>query len=99
MTAQLEREINRRSELNRRLGKTGFLSRKIVIPETELGQNMLTSALYRSNNSVEAALNAMDQEDAEFAAAVQATWGSAKTVSQARSCLPIVTSPTLHNRP
>ncbi len=60
MTAQLEREINRRSELNRRLGETGFLSRKIAIPETERGCQMLACALYRSNNSIEAALNSMD---------------------------------------
>ncbi len=94
MTAQLEREINRRSELNRRLGETGFLSRKIAIPETERGCQMLACALYRSNNSIEAALNSMDLADAEFFGAVQATWGSKSPGSAARSCRPTEPSPS-----
>ena len=73
MTSQLERELRRRAELNRRLGERSFLSRKISIPETERGCELLMGALKRSNDSIEKALNSI-RSRAETSAPLALRW-------------------------
>ena len=97
MTSQLERELRRRAELNRRLGERSFLSRKISIPETERGCELLMGALKRSNDSIEKALNSMDLADYEFHNAA-ATW-LPKTGSLVRSNPPTAPGPTPRTDP